>query len=294
MTFIQNIYIYIDYDPTFNQVGRTGKIIDDYGSWAWVPTASNVKLTIDKLTCTKCVCDCYGYNVNDACKAKLAKMFSKESISYIPCKQLDVVRYTVPIFRTYDANPINPQLVAVPGGDIDYTGDLTVPLRNVSDILLVFPKNGTDQTVFSNPALKKLQLRINGKQYPKEPFDTTSGARFTAIQVRAGYNEKYCEIDKEWLDSINRNILWNGYRFNDTACLIRFQLKRNTPDGREMVYDGIETGTENVNIQLSFMATSETNTDIKTCNPELWLIRDTFWEASAQNGLKYYKYGSAL
>ena len=287
-------FIYVNYDPKFFQVGRSGRIINYYGTVMNYPRTLNITLNVTKLTCKKCVCDCYGYNVNDACKAKLAKLFSKESISYIPCKQVDVVHYTVPIFRTYDADPINPQLLPVPPGDIDYTGDLTVPLRNVSDILLVFPKNGTDQTVFSNPVLKKLQLRINGKQYPKEPFATTSGARFTAIQIRAGYNEKYCEIDKEWLDSINRNILWNGYEFNDTACLIRFQLKRNTPEGKEMVYDGIETGTENVNIQLSFVATADTHSDIKKCNPELWLIRDTFWEASAQNGLKYYKYGSAL
>ena len=288
---MNSTYMNIAYDPRFVQIGRKATVITGYNS----RNIGDLTLKVTKLTCTKCICDCYGYNVQDMCKAQLAKFFSKEF--YIPCKQLDVVSFTVPVWRKHTVvdptDPDNPVDVPAPN-TIDYTSDLAIPLRNVSDILLVFPKNGQDQTVFSNPVLKRLQLKINGKQYPKEPFATTSGARFTAIQVRAGYNEKYCQIDKEWLDSINRNLLWDGYEFNDTACLIRFQLKRNTPDGREMLYDGIETGTENVNIQLSFLTTEDTNTDIRYCNPQLWLIRDTFWTASAQNGLKYYKYGSAL
>ena len=328
---LDNKYKYIAYNPKFNQVGNKGVVITNYTTPTQAQDQTHevspgeITLRVNSLTCTKCVCDCYGYNVQDDVKTILLDTFRN---FYIPCKQVDVVNFTTPIWRSHKVHYIEVEKQKVPVLDEDgkqvyeddgktpktqekdvevlkekdadvpdkitYTSDLTLPLRNVSDILLVFPKNQQDQTVFQNPVLQKLQLRINGKQFPKEPFEDTSGARFTAIQIRAGYNEKYCEIDKEWLDSINRNIYWTGYQFNDSACVIRFQLKRNCPDGREMVYDGIETGTENVNLQLSFVASKETDKELIKNNPQLWLVRDTFWTASAQNGLKYYKYGSAL
>ena len=287
-----DLYNQQPYDRRFIQAGRSGIIFtsyDDTNIEKIIATGPGT-LTVHSLTCTRCVCECYGFNVLDNAKKQLVTLYQNPFI--IPAKQVDVMNF--PNVITTDTTLPTTQY---------YIGDLGVPLRNVSDIMLVFPMNTTDQTVFINPMLEKVQLKINGKQFPKEAFADTYGARFCAIQVRAGYTLKYVEMDKEWLDSISHSlILSDSVLFDDrvgfwtvsdqTSFVMRFQVERNSSIDRQIFYDGIESGPESVNIQLSFQTTTNTQANIMKRSPQIWLVRDTYWTADSKNGLQYIRYGT--
>ena len=286
-----DLYNQQPYDRRFIQAGRSGIIFTSYDDTNSenIATGSGT-LTVHSLTCTRCVCECYGFNVLDNAKKQLVTLYQNPFI--IPAKQVDVMNF--PNVITTDTTLPTTQY---------YIGDLGVPLRNVSDIMLVFPMNTTDQTVFINPMLEKVQLKINGKQFPKEAFADTYGARFCAIQVRAGYTLKYVEMDKEWLDSISHSlILSDSVLFDDrvgfwtvsdqTSFVMRFQVERNSSIDRQIFYDGIESGPESVNIQLSFQTTTNTQANIMKRSPQIWLVRDTYWTADSKNGLQYIRYGT--
>jgi hypothetical protein len=57
-------------------------------------------------------------------------------------------------------------------------------LRNAKSIIILFPEQGTDTTVFKNPYLQELSVQINSKYYPYTKLDTTS-SEFLRLQLQA-------------------------------------------------------------------------------------------------------------
>ena len=57
-------------------------------------------------------------------------------------------------------------------------------------------------------------------------------------------------------------------------------------------FDGIETGTENVNIQLEFDTTTNSSDKLIHFAPQIWFLRETYWTADIQNGLRYWSKGT--
>ena len=149
----------------------------------------------------------------------------------------------------------------------------------------------SDVTTFSNPMLDKIQLRINGKLYPQIPFANTYDARFFAHMLRASDVRSVFEADPEYINSLMTPIHEKDTNtFTDiSSFLMTFQTERSSDN---VFFDGLETGNENVNIQFEFHPTTNTNADHFKFAPQIWLLRETYWTADVQNGLRYWAKGT--
>ena len=139
--------------------------------------------------------------------------------------------------------------------------------------------------------LEKLQLRIQGKQYPQTPLANTYDGRFFAHQLRASDVGSFYEADHEYINSLITPIGKNDVNSitDITSFLLTFQTERSS---HNVFFDGIETGNENVNIQLEFNTSSSTPDAHKNHAPQMWLLRETYWTADVQNGLRYWPKGT--
>ena len=264
----------MSYNRGFTQVGQLARIIENYQQ----ATTTENRLSVTQLRCTKLTCDCYGYNVNQECKRNLANLFTPENPFIIPAMQLDVVSF----------------LNKIGGSDQEtspYYGDVTWAMKNVSKVIVVFPKNSSDITTFTNPMLEKLQLRIQGKKYPSLPFDNTYDANFYSMMIRNSDIGSLYEADSEYIRSLITKLGHDDVNTitDVTSFMVTFQTKRDTDS---FVYDGLETNDENVNIQLEFKPSTDTKAAHRNYAPQLWLLRQTYWTADIQNGLRYWKAGS--
>jgi hypothetical protein len=59
---------------------------------------------------------------------------------------------------------------------------MTVPMVNVKEVCVLFPRYSSDLTVFFNPCLNNLQINMLNRQFPDQPADTTS-AEFFRLQL---------------------------------------------------------------------------------------------------------------
>ena len=272
-----HFYGYAQYNNhRFTQVGQDG-----YGiTWDTSKTTerlntSTIRLTVNTLTCTKCQCECFGYNVTQECKRQLVSLFTPQNPFIIPAQQIDV---------KYFANS------AQTSGS--YASDFTYALHNVTDFLIVFPRNSADMTVFTNPTVQNLQLRVDGKLYPNQAFETSYDHRFVNAQINAADFTGYFEAEKEYLDSMKqlKHTTTANSRFNSdgTSFICIFQAERNSEG---FFFDGLETGNQNVNVQLQFQG-SEVTAGVHAAAPQCWFCRDTYWTVDNENGLRYWKTGT--
>ena len=267
------------YTRGFTQVGQKAKLIEEYQ----VCNSSENRLSVTQLRCTKMTCECYGYNVSQDCKKQLVGLFQPDSPFVIPANQIDVVNFPS-ILGSRDSNNKVEKTT-------HYSGDLAWALKNVSKLVIVFPKHTTDQTTFCNPMLNKVQLRIQGKQYPQIPFANTYDSRFYAHMIRGSDVGSFYEADPEYINSLltpirssDKNTLTDV-----TSFLMTFQTERSSDN---VFFDGIETGNENVNIQFECQPTEDTRDEHFSFAPQIWLVRETYWTADIENGLRYWSKGT--
>ena len=193
----------------------------------------------------------------------------------------------------------------------------SVPLRNATNITMMFPRNPKDCTVFQNIVYEKCQLTVNKKLYPDTAFDTTFDGRFIQYQLIANELDGYIEATDEFVRSIslplNKSPENGGARYksssaaDNTSFGINFQLERGNSG---YVFDGIDTGSQSITItfrgspmckgnfdtyfnpEVADDGTVDTNTHPP--QPEMWICSDTYWTWSIQDGVKYHPTGIPL
>ncbi len=196
-----------------------------------------------------------------------------------------------------------------------------VPLRNSTNITMMFPRTNNQCTVFTNIMHENVQLIIDKRLYPHTAFENTWNGRFIQYQLQANELDG-CEATKEYLESISRPYIdHKNFSFNIFSCPydntdfgINFQLERGNAG---YVFDGLDTDTRDVEVKFygrsifSEEKMKETghnilntyyypNHDIITGNPdfnshpphpEMWICSDTYWTWSIENGVQYHKDG---
>ena len=236
-------------------------------------------VSITELKLENCYCDVYGYNVTQECKRNIASLFTPEHPMIIPAQHLDVKQM--------------PKL----NNDDQYDADFTYALHNVTDFIVVWPCNNSDQTCFYNPNLELLQLRVDGKLFPTNKLENTWDYRFYQMMMNASDLDNYYAADKSYSDSLLAQMpkptaqAWyiNCCTPHDISTfLCTFQVERNTAG---YCFDGIETGNQTVNIALTYKSANSWYKVVKIA-PQIWFTRDTYWTCDNVNGLKYHKTGT--
>ena len=265
----------------FTQVGHPTRWITDWTQAAANAIGEDVTLNVHSLTITKLQCDCFGFNVTQETKRQLYQLFTPMHPLIIPAQQIDIKHF-----------PSNVQAG-------NYTSDFTYALHNVTDFLLVFPNRSTDVTTFMNPMATGLQLRVDGKLYPNQQFDSTNDYRFYAAMMNAADLDGFIQCNKEYRDSIliPRTATLRNHRTDMTDFICVIEAERN---GGGFFFDGLETGNQNVNINLRFTASAVSSGAVNGAAapangappPQLWFCRDTYWTVDNENGLRYWKTGT--
>ena len=169
---------------------------------------------------------------------------------------------------------------------------LNIPLTNVTNITVVFPKHDNDITVFENPVYDNLQLTVNNRNVPDESV-STNDARFFQYQLIAADLTGGLQCTQEFEDSyvMTRNDI-KGDRYKNTlrdasSFMWLNQLERN---GAGYTFDGYDSKGQNVSVQIKgqpiYTGANDTyynvNRDgsIHPPAPEIWLCRDCYFKVS--------------
>ena len=185
-----------------------------------------------------------------------------------------------------------------------------VPLRNATNITMMFPRYTNECTVFQNINHLRAQLRIDKRNYPHLEFENTWDARFVQYQLMANELDGN-EAPPEFLESISKPTQYKSpldseiyrlktFSYDNTNFGINFQLERGNSG---YVFDGLDTNTRDVEIQFiadsnsinpltnSYYYPDVNNQDIHPPSPEMWICSDTYWTWSVDNGVQYHKEG---
>ena len=176
-----------------------------------------------------------------------------------------------------------------------------MPLRNATNITMMFPRSANDITCFENIMYQNVQLVVNKRTYPDTEFASTYDARFYQHMLVAneldGCLECTKEFERSFTQSLNRedgtrhaNCLADGTSFG-----INFQLERSNAG---YVWDGLDTGSNSVSVtfrgQPMYRGANDTYyipdpnaADVHPPAPEAWICSDSFFIWS-NNGVEYH------
>ena len=168
-------------------------------------------------------------------------------------------------------------------GSSDINISKSVPLKNATNITMMFPAHTGDYTCFQNIMCSKVRLTVNKKAYPETEFDNTWDGRFLSYQLMANELDGCIEPTQEVVESFSRplNHVYEDNMFVDFTSLVKksrgarflncpfdntsfginFQLERGNSG---YVFDGIDSGSSAVSIE--FRATKEFDNE-DDCNP---------------------------
>ncbi len=188
----------------------------------------------------------------------------------------------------------------------------SIPLRNATNITLIFPRHPGDITCFQNIMYRNCQLTVNKKQYPDTEFETTYDGRFVQHQLIANELDGCIEATDELVRSLSLalNDETSGERYKATSAAdntsfgINFKLERGNSG---YVFDGIDTGCHSVTVTFKGLPiyggdndiyynpevddSGKVNTSVHPPAPEMWICSDRWWSWSIDGGVKYHPRG---
>ena len=170
-----------------------------------IPTVSRCRMLDLKSTIR-------GYGITDAAKSAIMRKLVETPLR-IPAQEVKRVPFQAPP----DENGIN--------------ASLNVTFPNVSCVGIVFPKTDKQLTVFENPMLHGLQIKIAGEVYPNERYSTI-GPRFLQEQLIIadldGMLQATEELTTSYVSSKNKEdgTPYANRLSDDTSFIALFQTER--------------------------------------------------------------------
>ena len=285
-----------------------GKLnVTDYQLWR-----NRLEVNVNHCEIEKCRTNCAGFGVKPDVVQGILEALTQPLI--IPAQELTRHQFETHITET----------------DSSINISKSVPLRNATNITMMFPAHSNDYTVFKNIMCTDVRLSVNKKLYPETAFETTWDGRFVQYQLMASELEGATEPTDELVESLSRP-LNNVYQlisandgathtegerflmcpFDNTSFGINFQLERGNAG---YVFDGIDSGSSAVSIEFrankKFHDKAQRNDVLSypdvTCTdttwisvldttaeviPEMWICSDTYWTWDTTNGVTYYSRG---
>ena len=181
----------------------------------------------------------------------------------------------------------------------------SIPLRNATNITMMFPKSPADITCFDNIMYQNVQLVVNKRTYPDTEFANTCAARFYQHQLIANELDGALEATQEFEDSFTQPLndpatgkRYTNCRSDGTSFGINFQLERSNAG---YVFDGIDTGSTSITVTFrgqpmyrgdddTYFIPDPEYPNMHPPSPEAWICSDTYFTWSV-NGVEYYQTG---
>ena len=259
------------------------------------------QLQVKEAKVTKCLTNCAGFGIKPDVMEGILQGLQQPII--IPAQELSKFQF--------ESRASNNSL----------TMSKSIPLRNATNITMMFPFNSNDCTVFPNVMYEQVRLTVNKKMYPETEFDNTWDGRFVEYQLQANELDEL-EPTKEYLESISNPQTGVGPEddphygkrrlfdpFDNTSFGINFQLERGNSG---YVFDGIDTGSHAITIEfkgtpkfrdgktnpylypalkINGNSLAVNDAERETPLPEMWVCSDTYWTWSVEDGVRYYQRG---
>lgn len=224
-----------------------------------------MSLSVDSFEVTHLSCDCFGYNIDEKELAEISTKFINRSRIY-------ETRFTE--FTTFNGSIINGKI------DIDTSYDLNM----VKEIHVTFPRQKYQTTVFRNPLLKNVRLKIDNELFPKgNPYDTDD-IRFKMIQITETDRDE--DYRYSYLKPIISDRALNPI-LDDSNFIITWKLG-------EVPFSGLNIGKVIFEIELiaerkykiiNIYSLGNKLQEKEEPSPQIWLTKDAFWNVDTNYGL---------
>ncbi|KAA6388684.1 MAG: hypothetical protein EZS28_015790 [Streblomastix strix] len=268
---------YEKYNHGFSQFGTQAKCISTLrptgsGDGSAFPTIlfTDTRVTMRYFTVTKCRTVISGYRASPQTLNEIASMSNKRP------KAVFAQRVETHQFQ---------QRATSTGLNISQN----IPLRYVTDFMLLFPSSGEQLTCFKNPMLHMLALNVQSRNIPDKQI-ATIGAAFYQMQLNATGLDGLFEIDDEVEDALTIPRSDGTQKLEDHTDLTNFamilQVERNNSSG--ITFDGLNTKGQNTSITLKanpiYQGAADVYCGTNPVPPILITVSDTYWLFSALNG----------
>ena len=272
------------YDRSFCQIGDYSNILDEDGTASYI--SQRVAPTVTTFSVTRLSCQMMGFGIQQEAFQAIGNILS-QGIA-LPAQELQYISYSQ---------------VSNSAG---FTGSTPILFDNVECISVMFPTTTQQMTVFRNPNVQNLQLKIGETLYPPVPISTNTevSPEFLTFQMNASDLDGVIEPTRSWMYSVTApRTNTSGVRFansreDNTDFMANFSTERAQGG---YVFDGFSTNSP-VNVELRFAPVvsgandvyyipDSTTPTVHPPAPELWLCRDTYWIMGAGR-LQYVKNGS--
>jgi len=268
------------YDRFFTQVGDYGHLLDDDGTASYI--SARVRPIVQSFSITRLSCQMAGYMIKSESFNAIGQYLQSNPL-IVPAQQLQYVSYST-----------------IPNA-AGFTGSTPVLFNGCESISVMFPTTTQQMTVFKNPNIQNLQLKIGDKLMPPNPISTNTDVspEFLAFQLVASDLGGAIEPTESWLYSLvgartnESGVRYANSREDNTDFMANFAMERSNGG---YVMDGFSTNSP-VNVELRFNPVNAGANDVyyipdpadptaHPIAPELWICNETYFIMSP-SGIKY-------
>jgi hypothetical protein len=127
----------------------------------------------------------------------------------------------------------------------------TLPLINVKEVIVLFPRYATDLTVFHNPCLSNVQLQMLSRNWPDQPVSTVS-AEFFRLQLEAANLDSVLPCTESFETSYTTMPTYN-YPVRDRSKSddtdFGFILPTERGSANAFFFDGVNSTSETIQLK---------------------------------------------
>ena len=282
-----------------NSITGTAITFTDEARDVLQPKDCYVTIVPHNLTITKARSYVFGFNIKEAAKENLKKIFYEQDTLTIPAQWCE--------HSTFPQN--------INGNDI--SENTIMSLYECGQLILTFPSTANQLTVTRNPHLNKIRCQIGDRMIPDKDMNTADDSHAEMIITGLGLDSLFT-ADKSLINSLKidkdlKNTDWVMRREDDSDYMYVCDLTRN---GAMVYNDGLTSNNCSVTFTASLMHgvdnphynalnlgagdklafTAGTNAATITpggrhknsTNPNIFLIEDAYWVCGA-DGIEFIK-----
>ncbi|KAA6380067.1 MAG: hypothetical protein EZS28_024406 [Streblomastix strix] len=249
--------------------------ITDSGLKNLMCSISPVTISIRNFVITEVIANMSGYKAIDVCLQGVRDFFENRPF-IVPAQRVEEWSFPTSATTTVIITSQN------------------IPLFNIIDLQLLFPKVTRDTTCYENSYYHNMQVTTYGKNFPNMDMSIPD-QQFFQIQLKANNLDMLLEAADEFEDALTTQRNTASIRLNPhtdlTSFMVSLQCERNSNGA--LTIDGLDTNYQYISVELRRASIYQGDTDCyynvdimskRPLPPILCSIHDTFWVFGPANG----------